>query len=346
MQRLPNLAPAPSKPEPPAPPQRQSQTARPRAARASSSRKYATNHACVPCRKTKTKCDGRHPCARCQFSSNVCTYDNKVLSGETLNRLTNAVNEQKGRLNQLETILAAMRNGTDSEAAEVMSWIRIGESVDAIVSYIESRSRAVVVPQRAEWLDGTTFEADDMNIDLGSRTKSYFSSYHFGNLPFSSGIKANHYPAVAQQSQLQNYYAKHNWAMMTANDGHGVDSVTKAWADTLKKARQLVTEGAKPDDLTGMFPCVAALFDKDEYETAPMISKWAVQFIYSARRQDYSFTSMAAVWVVWVVMRWQINPTPQTYADLPTGSDQQNSKSSSLTSTYWIVYHGRTSETT
>lgn len=71
-----------------------------------------------------------------------------MLSGETLNRLTNAVNEQKGRLNQLETILAAMRNGTDSEAAEVMSWIRIGESVESIVSYIESKSRAVIVPQR------------------------------------------------------------------------------------------------------------------------------------------------------------------------------------------------------
>ncbi|RKK19438.1 hypothetical protein BFJ66_g6470 [Fusarium oxysporum f. sp. cepae] len=217
MQRLPNLAPAPPKPEPPVPqPQPHQQTARPRVSRASSSRKSATNHACVPCRKTKTKCDGRHPCAKCQFSSNVCTYDTKVLSGETLNRLTNAVNEQKGRLNQLETILAAMRNGTDSEAAEVMSWIRIGESVESIVSYIESKSRAVVVPQRlvgvnhqakskfietlfdrAEWLDGTTFEADAMNIDLGSRTKSYFS-YHFGNLPFSSGIKANHYPAVAQ----------------------------------------------------------------------------------------------------------------------------------------------------
>ncbi|KAI7769589.1 hypothetical protein LZL87_003079 [Fusarium oxysporum] len=190
------------------------------------------------------------------------------------------------------------------------------ESVKSIVSYIESKSRAAVVPQKTEWLDGTTFETDAMNIDLGSRTKSYFS-YHFGNLPFSNGIKANHYPAVAQQSQLQNYYAKHNWAIMTANDGHGVDSVTKAWADMLKKARQLVIEGAKPDDLTRTFPCVAALFDKDEYETAPMISKWAVQFIYSARRQDYSFTSMAAVWVVWVVMRWQINPTPQTYADLP-----------------------------
>jgi hypothetical protein len=119
---------------------------------------------------------------------------------------------------------------------------------------------------------------------------------------------------VAQQGQLQNYYAKHNWSMMTANDGHGVDSVTKAWADTLKKARQLVTEGANPDDLTGMFPSVAALFDKTEHENASMISKWAVQFIYSARRQDYAFTSMAAVWVVWVVMRWQINPTPETYA--------------------------------
>lgn len=76
----------------------------------------------------------------------------------------------------------------------------------------------------------------------------------------------------------------------------------------------MVAEGANPDDLTGTFPSVAALFDKNEYENAPMISKWAVQFIYSARRQDYVFTSMAAVWVVWIVMRWQINPTPETYA--------------------------------
>ncbi|KAH7193829.1 uncharacterized protein B0J16DRAFT_336078 [Fusarium flagelliforme] len=341
MQRFPNLAPAPPR-HSTAPATPQEPPRRPRPPRAGSSRKASTNHACVPCRKTKTKCDGKQPCARCQYSSNVCEYDTQILSGERLNRLTHAYNEQKAklmlkeaRLMQLETMLAAMRVGTDAEAAEIMSWVRIGESVEAIVSYIESKSNAVVVHSRlvgvnhqaksnfietlfdrTEWLDGTIFEGEATSIDLGSRTQSYFS-YHFGNLPFSSGIKANHYPAVAQQGQLQNYYAKHNWSMMTANDGHGVDSVTKAWADTLKKARHLVTEGANPDDLTGTFPSVAALFDKDEYENASMISKWAVQFIYSARRQDYAFTSMAAVWVVWVVMRWQINPTPETYADMP-----------------------------
>ncbi|KAM0207699.1 hypothetical protein ACHAPQ_006589 [Fusarium lateritium] len=334
--KFPNLAPAPPKHDDASPPVlARVAEVRPRASRASASRKSTTNHACVLCRKTKTRCDGRQPCARCQSSSNVCTYDTKTLSGERLNRLTHAFNEQKGRLSHLETILAAMRTGTDAEAAELMAWIRIGESVESIVSYIESKSRAVVVSERivgannqakskfietlfdrTEWLDGTIFEADGMPTDLGSRTQSYFS-YNFGNLPFSSGIKANHYPAVAQQGQLQNYYAKHNWAMMTANDGHGVDSVTKAWADTLQKARQMVAEGANPDDLTGTFPSVAALFDKNEYENAPMISKWAVQFIYSARRQDYAFTSMAAVWVVWIVMRWQINPTPETYAEMP-----------------------------
>lgn len=30
----------------------------------------------------------------------------------------------------------------------VMSWVRIGESAEYIVLYIESKSRAVVVPQR------------------------------------------------------------------------------------------------------------------------------------------------------------------------------------------------------
>jgi hypothetical protein len=235
---------------------------------------------------------------------------------------------------------------------------------------------------RTEWLDGTIFEADDAPIDIGSRTRSY-SSYNFGNLPFSSGIKANHYPAVAQQGQLQNYYTKHKWAMMTATDGHGIDSVTKVWADTLREARQMVAEGANPDDITGTFPPVAALFDKNEYENAPMISKWAVQFIYSARRQDYDFTSMAALWVLWVVMKWQINPTPETYAvSTPIyahlilvsqlvccmgvliciakkwqltdyhrrkcliGLDQPNFKSSSLILTCWTAYHGRSSETT
>jgi hypothetical protein len=79
----------------------------------------------------------------------VCTFDAKTLSGERLNRLTHAFNEQKGRLNHLETILAAMRAGTDAEAAELMAWIRIGESVESIVSYIESRPRADVVTQRS-----------------------------------------------------------------------------------------------------------------------------------------------------------------------------------------------------
>ncbi|KAJ3523718.1 hypothetical protein NM208_g12342 [Fusarium decemcellulare] len=228
-----------------------------------------------------------------------------------------------------------MRKGTDAEAAEVMSWIRIGESVESIVSYLNTKSKAVVVSQRllgtnresqskfietlfdrTEWVDGGAFTFDPEHPDLGSRTWSYVSST-FGNLPFSSGIKANHYPEVAQRGQLQNYYAEHNWAMMTANDGHGVASVTKAWADTLKHAKQLIVEGVSPEKLIGTFPSVAALFDKDEYERASMIGKWAVRFIYSARRKDYSFTSMAAVWVAWITMRWMVHPTPETYADLP-----------------------------
>ncbi|RSM18698.1 hypothetical protein CDV31_002418 [Fusarium ambrosium] len=306
-----------------------------RVAVASSRKTSTTNHACVQCRRTKTKCDGRHPCSRCQFNGHECAYDTRTLSGDRLNRLTHAFNQQKDRLQQLETILAAMRTGTDAEAAEVMAYIRIGEPVESIVSYLESRSKSVVISERllgssgeaqnkfiemlfdrTEWVQGVTIPTEAVPVDLKTRTQCYISS-NFGNLPFSSGIKANHYPAEAQRSQLQNYYAKHNWAMMTANDGHGMASVTKAWADTMNKARQLIATGVKPDELTGAFPAVAALFDKKEYDTASMISKWAVQFIYSSRHEDYSITSMAAVWVVWIVMRWMINPTPDTYSAMP-----------------------------
>ncbi|KAH7261754.1 hypothetical protein BKA59DRAFT_448001 [Fusarium tricinctum] len=225
--KFPNLIPAPPKHNDASPPvPARVAEVRPRALRASSSRKTATNHACVQCRKTKTKCDGRQ-----------CARYTTTLSGERLNRLTHAFNEQKGGLNHLETILAAMRSGTDADAVEPMAWIRIGESVESVVSCIESKSRAVVVFQRSvhgfnhrcrqpsqEQVHRNTVRQNSVTrrhhfrsrrraIDLGPRTQSYFS-YNFGNLPFSSGIKANHYPAVAQQGQLQNYYAKHNRAMM------------------------------------------------------------------------------------------------------------------------------------
>ncbi|KAM5370290.1 hypothetical protein ACJZ2D_008586 [Fusarium nematophilum] len=341
--KLPSLAPAPRKSphssaEPsPSPPATAAASSRRRGGGPSgrAPRKPSTSHACVQCRKTKTKCDGKQPCARCQLTCSSCVYDTRVLSGERLNRLTHAYNRQKDRLRQLEAMLAAMRTGTDAEAAEVMAWIRIGESVESIASYLESRSKAVVVSQsllaaerksksdfieilfdRSEWLDGSSSESEPITIDLGSRTQSYLAS-NFGNLPFSSGIRANHYPSEAQAGQLKNYYAQHSWAMMTANDGHGVASVTKAWADTLKKAREMIAGGVPPEELTGEFPAVTALFDKEVYESASMISKWAVRFIYSARQTGYSFTSMAAVWVVWVIMRWMINPTPETYAALP-----------------------------
>ncbi|KAF4977197.1 hypothetical protein FZEAL_6225 [Fusarium zealandicum] len=335
--KLQNLAPAPSKPGTPGLETSSSDSSTPRRTSRASTRKGSTNHACVQCRKNKTKCDGSHPCGRCRFSSSSCTYDTQTLSGERLNRLTHAFNHQKNRLHQLETILAAMRGGTDEEAAETMAWIRIGESVESIVTYLESRTNhetSVISPRffsaesrahskfietlfdKEEWLGEATPEAQPVRIELGARTRSHLSS-RFGNLPFSSGIKANHYPPPAQQGQLQNYYARHKWAMMTANDGYGVKSVTTVWADTVQEGRRLIAEGVPPEELIGTFPAVGALLDEKEYESAPMVSKWAVRFIYSCTHRDYFFTSLAAVWVVWNMMRWMINPTPETYAALP-----------------------------
>lgn len=144
--KLPSLAPKPG--GAPGPDLAAARTAS-RVAVASSRKTSTTNHACVQCRRTKTKCDGRHPCARCQFNGHTCAYDTRTLSGDRLNKLTHAFNQQKDRLQQLETILAAMRTGTDAEAAEVMAWIRIGEPVESIVSYLESRSKSVVISERS-----------------------------------------------------------------------------------------------------------------------------------------------------------------------------------------------------
>ena len=51
--------------------------------------------------------------------------------------------DQTNEMAQLETILHAMRHGTDEEATEVLARLRLGESVAQLCSMLGNRTEAL-----------------------------------------------------------------------------------------------------------------------------------------------------------------------------------------------------------
>ncbi|KAF9878808.1 hypothetical protein CkaCkLH20_03708 [Colletotrichum karsti] len=136
--------------------------------------------------------------------------------------------------------------------------------------------------------------------------------WNFGNLPFSSGVKANHYPPDIQARQVENIHVP-TWAMMPMNTLAGASSVKDSISVIYHETKAMIASGIPADAVTGTDCNVAAIFDRNEYEKTSMLSQWAARIIYSVRHKSNDFTSLAACYLMWVLMRWMVNPRPDTY---------------------------------
>lgn len=93
----------------------------------------------------------------------------------------------------------------------------------------------------------------------------------FGNLPFSSAIRANHFPNDVQNSQMKNFTVP-LWAMKVVStewDGTADQSVTAFY----EKLKELFVGGAPVDALFGLHPLIRILVDETVYDRAPPLSK-------------------------------------------------------------------------
>lgn len=101
--------------------------------------------ACVPCRKRKTKCDGKRPqCTQCTARDGACHYD----MSEEQRRLTylrENVEHLAEEKNTLESLIWNLRNSTDTEAAEILRRLRSGTDPVTLNQHIQAgRSLAQV----------------------------------------------------------------------------------------------------------------------------------------------------------------------------------------------------------
>ncbi|KAK8090760.1 hypothetical protein PG994_000265 [Apiospora phragmitis] len=170
----------------------------------------------------------------------------------------------RANLEDYKSVFAALRSGSDGEAAEILARLRMG-------------------------------------MDLR----------FFGNLPFSSGFKANHYPAKVQDVQVSNI-CNDLWAAVPANCRPGGCSL-----GILDIAHQLIAAGTPARVINGERHNVLAVASPAEFARSSLLSQWAARFIFSITGTTRSLTSITAAWRVWVLMRWRIDPSPETYAAMP-----------------------------
>jgi hypothetical protein len=101
--------------------------------------------ACLPCRRRKTKCDGRRPtCSQCASRDGACAYD----MSEEQRRLTflrENVEQLAEEKATLEAVLWNLKATSESEATEILRRIRSGQDYGSLVQQLQaSRSLAQV----------------------------------------------------------------------------------------------------------------------------------------------------------------------------------------------------------
>ncbi|KAJ4251387.1 hypothetical protein NW762_011368 [Fusarium torreyae] len=139
---------------------------------------------------------------------------------------------------------------------------------------------------------------------------------NFGNLSLSNSVRANGYPRHVQDTQIRNIFVP-NWAATMLNAKPHPGGLDDAFGDVYKKATKLLEEGEPLSRIIGPHPNIAALYDQQEFDKACFLSQWAARMVHSVKLQGYDFTCFASMNIFWYLMRWIIDPRPETYTAIP-----------------------------
>jgi hypothetical protein len=113
--------------------------------------------------------------------------------------------------------------------------------------------------------------------------------YHFGNMPFSSSIRANHYPIELQDTQAGNLSLP-TWAMLPVSTVPDPGSLRRAVPGVLREAADMTNLGVAMEQIIETHPNIAALFDEDVFNNSGLLSKWAVGMVHGVHlKGEYLF---------------------------------------------------------
>ncbi|KAH8711893.1 hypothetical protein GQ44DRAFT_730955 [Phaeosphaeriaceae sp. PMI808] len=138
----------------------------------------------------------------------------------------------------------------------------------------------------------------------------------FGNMPFSSSVRANNYPSDVQDAQINNLFLP-TWAMMPVNTRPDPGSLNEAFYSLFQKTTAIIEGGAPVEHVIEVHPNIAALFDEYEFKNSGVLTRWAAGMVHSTQLKGNDFTAFGSMYVFWYLMRWMVSPSPQTYEAMP-----------------------------
>ncbi|KAH0286597.1 hypothetical protein M436DRAFT_50040 [Aureobasidium namibiae CBS 147.97] len=154
------------------------------------------------------------------------------------------------------------------------------------------------------------------NKHAGQASVGFISD--FGNLPFSSAIKANGYPAHIQHQQLQNLSTSAEYSMLPLHSNEHDALLGKAYLSFRDATLQMIADGMNARDVLGSPDYVNLdLFFRDRVPTdGHSVDTFVCEILKSLANPDL-YAKLATVVLLGPLMRWILFPTSEHYRRIP-----------------------------
>ena len=141
---------------------------------------------------------------------------------------------------------------------------------------------------------------------------------HFGNLPLSSAVTTTGRSIKEQKSQLE-YFRRPVWACtpLISDSASRLDPFSFSVLSFRDFARQMIESGHPKDLILSTSGMRLEVLYRDKLESEPhTVSTWACSLCKTFKEQP-QLSLLAGILTVGSIMRWLINPTPETYQAIP-----------------------------
>ena len=139
----------------------------------------------------------------------------------------------------------------------------------------------------------------------------------FGNLPASSSIVANGYPAEVQARQTLKFSTPEHllFPLVDMDDS----PLGRAYIDFQQLGQRLIAEGTPPSQVADDGMIDVTLFFRDRLPKDPMnASTWTAEMLRAFRGTLSDEILLACAVGVGRLMRWFVMPTPENYRKVPS----------------------------
>ncbi|KAI5358891.1 hypothetical protein Slin14017_G111740 [Septoria linicola] len=144
----------------------------------------------------------------------------------------------------------------------------------------------------------------------------YAPNRHFGGLPFSGAIAANHHTRVVQEAQTRALHLP-QWEALPLYTANATNDPMAGIMSSLQA--ELRRNDASPTSICGHHVHIAALDDELAFARAPRLSQEMARLAKSVKPAEgsVSATMYALMYTHWTLFRWLLDPRPETYAEIP-----------------------------